>query len=830
MRFYQLLFCILSISINAQKVKKTKLPDWVKKIDIADNDQQKQEGAFNYLLIDLQDNLISKEQFVHYAVKVLNSDGVQELSDISSSYDPAFQTLEFHIVNIIRDGKPIEKLANSIINSFRRETNLERSLYDGSLTAVINLADVREGDIIEYAYTIKGFNPVNKGNYSSVFYQQYTLPVDRIYTRLVTNSKNRIQYKLFNNASDPKIVDENSFMEYIWDTNGLNNFIYDVNVPYWLNSQSRVSISTFKDWKEVSDLLNPLYKSINKNLKNPIIIDEKLDTKQDVIIKLIRFVQDEVRYLGFEAGIGAYKPNDPLSVLSRRYGDCKDKSLLLSSLLQNQGVTAYPILVNTQPTEDLDKLLPSHYLFNHCIVYFENDGEEYFVDPTISNQGGDLSRISTPDYKFGFILKEGNEKLTSIPKPNKPSLRIVEDIVIDSIGGNATFTVKSEYSGSKADFMRAYFKNNTEESINKEFLNFYSGIYPGISSLNEITYVDDSRPWENIFTTEESYEIESLWSSMDNNNGIYFETYPLVLESLINYTKSAKRNMPYYLGIPHSFNQTTRITLPEPWNVNEEIKTVEDEAFTYTKEVSKVGNVVSLDYKYNLRKEAINGNLAASFLSKNNKLREQLGFQLFYDNSVLVSNDSNLSWLSIIITLITLSISIIFTIKLYKNYNPPSRHDKETQSIGGWMVLPAIGLVLTPFYLLFQLFSAEYYNKAIWSGFENAGYENAEILNIYLGFELIANIAFLVFSVLLNVLFFNKRTSVPIMMVYFYSINLGLILLGSFVMNQFGIDDPTFFKDLSKGLIGAVIWIPYFLNSERVKNTFVKINGNPISK
>lgn len=818
-----LCFYLFTPLVKAQKVDKTHIPEWVNSIEVNETTSTKEEGAFSYLLIDLQDNLLKKEQYVHYAVKILNGDGVQELSDISASYDPDFQNLEFHTVNIIRDGLVIEKLTNTTINTYQRETNLERSLYDGFLTSVINLSDVREGDIIEYAYTIRGFNPVNKGNYSSVFYQQYTLPVDRIYTRLLSNEDNEITIKTFNGATEPKKTKKGNLIEYIWDTPGLNNFIYDINTPYWYDNQSRVYVSTFANWEEVSELLYPLYKTEGANLDVPVEIDSSTDTEEDIIIKLIHFVQDEIRYLGFESGIGAYKPNKPLSVLDRRYGDCKDKSLLLSSLLQNQGITAYPILVNTRATRNMKELLPSHYLFNHCIVYLKHGGRTYFIDPTISNQGGSLARIATPDYKFGLILKENSKELTSIPKPNEPSLRIVEDILIDSLGGSATFTIKSEYTGNKADFMRSYFKNNTTESINKEYLNFYSSLYPGISSANKVSYIDDSRPWENIFTTNESYLVENIWSDSETDQGIYLETYAIVLDGLINYTKSAKREMPYYTSSPFNFEQVTRIMLPEPWNVNIPDIVIEDESFKYKKKIERIGNIISITHNYKLQDESIEGHTVSDFLTKHDKIRQQLGFQLTYDN--LKNSESNLSWLSVFITVVSFMIGIILIMFLYKRYDPQPEGSKKL-SIGGWLVLPAIGLVLTPFVLISQIFSEDYFNKGIWEGFSLAGYNNAGALNAYLGFELFYNILLFNFSILLILLFFKKRSSLPKLMTIFYGINLTMILFGSFVLNQSGIDDPTFGAEIFKAILSAGIWIPYFLVSKRVKETFVVMHNS----
>ena len=59
----------------------------------------------------------------------------------------------------------------------------------------------------------------------------------------------------------------------------------------------------------------------------------------------LQFVQNKIRYVSLSFGSNAYHPHHPDEVLQNRYGDCKDKSLLLLSLLRAAGIQAWPALV-----------------------------------------------------------------------------------------------------------------------------------------------------------------------------------------------------------------------------------------------------------------------------------------------------------------------------------------------------------------------------------------------------------------------------------------------------------------------------------------------------
>src|SRR5262249_34189913 len=115
------------------------------------------------------------------------------------------------------------------------------------------------------------------------------------------------------------------------------------------------------------------------------------------IAAAIRFVQDDVRYLGIEMGRGSHEPRQPHATLVQRYGDCKDKAFLLALLLGRLGVEARPALVNSKLRHRLDEFLPSPFLFDHVITQVVDGKQTYWIDPTIAAQGGTLQTIDTPN-------------------------------------------------------------------------------------------------------------------------------------------------------------------------------------------------------------------------------------------------------------------------------------------------------------------------------------------------------------------------------------------------------------------------------------------------
>jgi hypothetical protein len=83
---------------------------------------------------------------------------------------------------------------------------------------------------------------------------------------------------------------------------------------------------------------------------------------------LATFVQSDVRYVAVELGIGGFQPHPAADIFAHRYGDCKDKATLMSSMLHEIGVDSYYVVINTERGGAAPERPAMLGLFNHMIL------------------------------------------------------------------------------------------------------------------------------------------------------------------------------------------------------------------------------------------------------------------------------------------------------------------------------------------------------------------------------------------------------------------------------------------------------------------------------
>lgn len=151
--------------------------------------------------------------------------------------------------------------------------------------------------------------------------------------------------------------------------------------------------------------------------------------------------------------------------------------------------------------------------------------------------------------------------------------------------------------------------------------------------------------------------------------------------------------------------------------------------------------------------------------------------------------------------------------------------EKKPNGLGGWLILPAIGVILGPFMLLVSIPSI-FPEHAVWKLATTPGTELYHpLLGPLIIFEAVASIGFLIAYLLLAFWFFNKSRHFPkgfiIILCASALFHFVDITIAGFIPAVAKSPNIIDFKPLIKSIIACAIWIPYFLVSVRVKNTFV---------
>ena len=165
---------------------------------------------------------------------------------------------------------------------------------------------------------------------------------------------------------------------------------------------------------------------------------------------LAQFVQEQVRYVAIELGIGGYQPHPATSIFSHRYGDCKDKATLMISMLHEIGVDAYYVPINAERGAVGPDTPANAYAFNHVIVavklsddmadpslvailHHPKYGQLLFFDPT---------NHLTPFGEIGGYL-QGNYGLLVTPTGGELLQLPTEPATLNSIQRTAKLTLDS---------------------------------------------------------------------------------------------------------------------------------------------------------------------------------------------------------------------------------------------------------------------------------------------------------------------------------------------------------------------------------------------------
>jgi transglutaminase-like putative cysteine protease len=206
--------------------------------------------------------------------------------------------------------------------------------------------------------------------------------------------------------------------------------------------------------------------------------------------KLLAYASRNVRYVAVEVGVGGYRPSPPVETLTRGWGDCKDKSLLLVEMLREAGIPAHLALVRSTADEQIDPAFPSPYVFNHAIVAVSTKGLAtlptdpvaegwLFVDPTFEKGNSRWLNPWVQDQQALVVLPEQSRLVRTPFLPAQDGRELtVELSPAGEVGsrGTAELVLSGRYGQSLQELIAAERPERVEEVVHAVFRRLLPGV------------------------------------------------------------------------------------------------------------------------------------------------------------------------------------------------------------------------------------------------------------------------------------------------------------------------------------------------------------------
>lgn len=213
-------------------------------------------------------------------------------------------------------------------------------------------------------------------------------------------------------------------------------------------------------WQEFGNWISHLTDAsgeLNEEAKSEILsLISNVKDEKEKVEKLYAYLQENMRYVSIQLGIGGWKPMNVQQVHQFKYGDCKALSNYMKHLLKIAGINSKYIIISAGVGENITDTTLVRNQFNHAILAAFPDNDTIFLECTSSKTAPGYQGSFTGN-RFALLIDGKNSKLISTKKYTH------EDNII-----------KNEYEINIEN--QSVVRNQNLTNIGVEYKNIYSNI------------------------------------------------------------------------------------------------------------------------------------------------------------------------------------------------------------------------------------------------------------------------------------------------------------------------------------------------------------------
>lgn len=542
-------------------------------------------------------------------------------------FQPVFQHVLLHSVVIRREGRVLDRKPATDLQVLRREGALEAALLDGRNTLNATIPDVRIGDIVDYSYSVIGANPVFGDAYYDLYTARFSQPLGLRVLRVDYPEGKPMHWRAPRQFSVAQRTDAGRHRLELRATR-LARVVEEDDTPADYDPYGRLELSSAASWADIVRWAAPLYavrfhdRVVAATLVRELRLDE--GSPGERLLRAVAYVQGQVRYTGLNQGLNSHAPHAPETVLARRFGDCKDKAVLLAALLHQAGIESDSVLVNTTLGGQVARRLPSGLAFDHVVTRVRMPGGDVWVDATRDREAGPLGSREPLPFGKGLPLCAGCAGLVDIPfpMPRTPQVDVEERITLAERGEQyvADFDIATGYAASHAQAVRDGFAEQAGEGMGRQYLKYMRNFYEGLAqvAVPGIAEIADGG-----VQTEERYRLD--WKRSEG------DVFGIVLFQLLDWVpalQDERRHDPKAMSGPRFARQKVATRIDSRWNITPERDVVENAFFRFARTVRVEGEDLVITAEWRRKAEQVPADAYAGYRRDLGKVRDLLQFDV----------------------------------------------------------------------------------------------------------------------------------------------------------------------------------------------------------
>ncbi len=354
------------------------------------------------------------------------------------------------------------------------------------------------------------------------------------------------------------------------------------------------------DTNDLFKLNNSFIRDINKTAGPELkrIVDsltKDVTSQEEKARQIYSWVQGNIKYVAFEDGMEGFIPRDANFVCSRRFGDCKDMSSILTLMLNTAGVPAYHTWIGTRSLPYSYRETPLPIVDNHMICAIQlKKGEFIFLDGTDPTCVFGIPSSHIQDKEALIALEDGKYTIARVPSPPKETNQLVDSCFLQLTDKGITGRINIHLSGYYS--MNAHAISNYINGKDKDKY-MRARFSRGSNKFQLTSYETGDQSDKNHFTLSGKFELQDYARKIGDEWYLNLNLLKLYEHEEIDYPK---RKMPVEYDFRFVKKYVTVLTIPDGYKVSylPQSKSFKNDVWGFTMNYEQKGNTILLTQEF----------------------------------------------------------------------------------------------------------------------------------------------------------------------------------------------------------------------------------------